>query len=298
MDRPEISQIYEEYLQLEISGESVGRFEYAKLRNGQKWFFLKLAKEKSFENNLQREVVWSDYMNRVTAFYPKEHLIGPRIDRRIGKSGLAFDYVEAPVVAKPSEPKKWQAVIPRYARMLEIFDEVSIHWKSDDLPEEPSRSVNLYSIWREWLSDHLAEVERLVEARKAVESVGFLLKRCMQHGDLTPWQIFEAGDDWLVHDGEKSGTDLFRFTDLAYGYGRLFTTLKSESTAAQLLREFLAIHKQDTEEFWQQFMPVLIHRTIGMIGDAYRDRPQNDYLDQANKLLNLCLDQDRQTLLG
>lgn len=291
MITPEISAIYDSVEPLTNTNGKNDRFEYARASKGPHIYFVKSAIRADMKSHIQRELVWYEFMRRVEAFYPDRQFRGMRVERRIGRDTLVYDYVNAPVVATAGELDRWQAVMPRYALMLETFDNVAMGWKSEDLPDEPSRSVDIYSIWLEWLGGNVDKVKYLPAARKYVDIEKWKLRRTMQHGDLSPWQIFAVGDDWIIYDGERCGTDLFRFYDLAYGFTRLYATLHAPAAAGELLRQFLAVHTSEArDEFVRQFMPVLTHRTIGVIADAYNDQATNDYVHEATELLNLCLD--------
>jgi hypothetical protein len=298
MDNPRIPALFEEVVPFTNTRGKNDRFDYAKVRKGNTWFFLKSAKTKEFVSNIQREIVWTEFMNRIEAFYPDSHLFGPKIERRIGLDGLVFSYVNAPVVAEPGELEAWQRVLRRYAEMLVIFDTVAVNWKAENLPDEPSRSDHVYVLWERWLGDNIERYPRLPEAKKRLESVHFLLTKCLQHGDLTPWQIFDTGDSWVVYDGEKCGTDLFRYTDLAYGYARLYTTLGSPIAAQELLRTFIEKRAIEQDAFMKEFLPVLLHRAVGCMADAYNDQQTHDYVLAAEELVTACLDKNIPVITG
>lgn len=293
-----IPALFEEVVPFQNARGKNDRFEYAKVRKGNAWFFLKTARTKAFIPNIQREIVWVEFMNRIEAFYPDSHLFGPKIERRIGLDGLVFTYIDAPVVGEPGELEAWQRILPRYAEMLALFDTIAVNWKSENLPDEPSRSDHVYQLWQKWLGDNIERYPRLPEAKKRLESVHFLLTKCLQHGDLTPWQIFDTGSAWIVYDGEKCGTDLFRYTDLAYGYARLYTTLGSPIAARELLRQFIEKRGIDQESFMKEFLPVLLHRAVGSLADAYNDEITHEYVAAAEELVTAALDKDTGLIIG
>lgn len=298
MKSPDLKSLYDEIVPLQNKRGRNDRFAYAKVSKSGKSFFLKTALRGELVSNIQREVVWVEFMNRVDAFYPQAHFLGPTIERRIGTTGLVFNYIDAPSVAESDDLKKWQGSLPRYAEMLVTFDTVAINWKSENLPDEPSRSDRIYALWQEWLGDNIGKVPDLDAARKMVEAVNFKLTRCLQHGDLGPWQIFDTGKSWIVYDGEKCGTDLFRFTDLAYSYGWLYTKLQSPDTARQLLQLFIEGHTMKESELMKVFLPVLTHHAVGMLADAYNDVPVSDYVEEATQLLNACVEHDLEHIKG
>ena len=96
----------------------------------------------------------------------------------------------------------------------------------------------------------------------------------------------------------RDGTDLFRYNDLAYGYARLYTTLGSPIAARELLKLFLEKHSADRDEFMKQFIPVLLHRAVGCMADAYRDQPMKDYVESAEELVTAALDKNLEIILG
>ena len=100
--------------------------------------------------------------------------------------------------------------------------------------------------------------------------------------------MFEQGPNWIIYDGEKAGDHLPRFNDLAYGYGRLFTRLQDSETAAVMLKVFIDDSGIDRDVFFKQFLPVMTFRATGMLADAYTDRKHDDYVVQANDLLEMC----------
>lgn len=292
-----IPVLFEDVIPYENARGKNDRFEYAKVRKGNTWYFLKSARDKKYIPHIQREMVWCEFMNRIEAFYPDSHLFGPKIERRIGLDGLVFSFIDAPLVGEPNELEAWQRILPQYTDMLVLFDTVSVNWKSENLPDEPSRSEHAYALWQEWLGEHIDRYPRLDEAKKQVEAVHFTLTKCMQHGELTPWQIFDTGDNWIVFDGETCGTDLFRYTDLAYGYARLHTTLGSPIAAQQLLKLFIEKSGVEKDTFMKAFLPVLLHRAVGCMADVYKDPAAQDKVVSAEELVTAALDKDTSLIL-
>lgn len=295
----ELDAIYDSITPIENTNGKNDRFQYARASKGPHQYFVKSAIRSDMLPHIQRELVWYEFMNRVEAYYPDRHFRGMRVERRIGRDTLVYEYVDADVVARAGEVDRWRAIMPRYAHMLETLDNVASGWKSEDLPDEPSRSVDTYGIWQQWLGSNASKVKYLPAAHKYVDATKWTLKKMMQHGDLSPWQIFDDGGEWIIYDGERCGTDLFRFYDLAYGYTRLYCNLHSPDGAKELLREFLKVHTSESrDEFVRQFLPVLTHRTIGVIADAYNDQSTNDYVHEATHLFELCLGKKFDELIG
>ena len=298
MNNPEIPALFEERIVVKNPSGHDERYEYAKGRQGTAWYFVKTARSKRYNPHIQREVVWNEFMNRVEAFYPAGKFVGPRIERRIGEGGLVFDFVDAPLLADGDELIAWQANISRYAEMLETFDRVAVNWKAENLPDEPSRSLHIYSTWQGWLDGHLDEVKYLNKARHLVETASFKMTRCLQHGGpLTPRDIFVAGERWLVFDGEHCGSDLFRYTDLADGYARLYAYYGAKASATELLQNFMQRHERPREDFLEEFIPVLAHRSVALLSDAFADKTR-DYVGDAEELLQLCVDTKIEKITG
>ncbi len=299
MDNPEIPALFDRIEPYQSERWGRERFEYAIGVKGPKKFFVKSAKVPQYHSNIQREVVWNDFMRRVEAFYPDAHIVGPRIERRVGKGALVFDYVDGTVLAEGDELAAWQANLPRYGQMLETFDRVAVNWKAENLPDEPSRSLRLYATWQAWLGSNLERVEHLDKARHLAETASFRLMRCLQHGGpLHPSEILVAGEAWVVFDGEHCGSDLFRYTDLADGYARLYAYHGAKASAAELLQNFILRHDQPRDEFLAQFIPVLAHRTVALLSDAFRDQPSRDYIADTQELLQLCVDKKLEKITG
>ena len=299
MDNPDIPALFDHLEPYQTERWGRERFDYAIGTKGPKKFFVKSAKTRQYHTNIQREVVWNEFMNRVEAFYPERNFAGLRIERRVGAGSLVFDYLDAPLLADDDELAAWQAQMVRYANMCETFDRVAVNWKADNLPDEPSRSLQLYGTWKGWLGGAVSRVPHLDKARTLVEASQFKLMRCLQHGGpLTPCEIFVDGDRWVIVDGERCGTDLFRYTDLADAYCRLYGYHGAKSSAQELLQNFILHHGRPSDQFLPDFIPVLTHRCVALIADALRDQAEKDYVAEAEELLRLCVDHDVSTIVG
>lgn len=272
------------------------RFTYSRVMQNGKELFYKQARSAEFSENLVREKLWADFMESVAAAFPNENLRGPIFDHFEGNDGIMMEYVDAPHLADHRDLDSWRRNMIRYARMLYVLDQAAEEWSdvlSSVTPDYTDhRTKKFFKVWERWLGDNKSRVTRLDEARVLVEEYEGMTSVRMQHGDLTPWQIFDNEGTWVVYDGEKSGTDLLRYNDLAYGYGRLFTVLRSPESAAQLLNEYIKVSKVNEEQFAKQFLLVMTGRAVGMLSDALRDRDTDDYVQGAVLLLDLCLDRD------
>ena len=273
-----------------VNGRS-DRFRYAKVDRSGKLLFQKTALRPELVSNLKRELLWADFLNHIARLEPDAHLRAPHIVGLDEGSSLLMEFIDAPLVAEPSDGAAWKVKIDRYARTLIVLDRYAegyhVDWPTDSTPDiyEPEK------IWHRWFGDRLDEAQPILQKALTIFNTGrdFLTFR-VQHGDLTPWQMFEAGEEWIIYDGEKAGDHLPRYNDLAYGYGRLFTRLKDRETAARLLEKFLEYSHTDQNDFFQQFLPIMTLRATGMLADAYSDQLQEDYVNEALALLQLCFD--------
>ena len=208
-----------------------------------------------------------------------------------------MEYCAAPIVADASSVDGWLAHIDRYAQMLAVLNEAALSWDSPKaFINTENRTANFYSVWQRWLGNNIQRVPQLETARKFVAEKMPDTTCIMQHGDLQPWQIFADGQEWVIYDGERSGTDLLQFNDVAYGYGRLWTKFHSSEVAKDLLKRFIQYSKIDDLEFMEHFQPVMVARSVGMLADAFHDCDDNDYIDDTKMLLELSLNNPEKLL--
>jgi hypothetical protein len=290
--------LFDEYVPITNKRGRTDRFVYAKVRRGDKWFFVKRGLGPNTYINIQREQQWSEFMCHVALRYPDARIRGPVFRERLDPVTALFDYVDAPHLSDHHDLAAWQRILSRYAAVLDTIDRAGQDWTPTTAVDGPRRSQGIQATWKAWLGDNIARVRLLPAATNIIDAYNPVASTRMQHGDLTPWQMFDDAGTWIVFDGEKSGTDLYRYNDLAYGYGRLFTMLRSRQTAAQLLGHFLDISGVDHQQFWAQFLPVMTSRAIGMLSDAYNDEPTDDYVADAERLLDLCVNGGLNDLLA
>lgn len=267
------------------------RFTYAKVLEGEQQLFLKKAKTPDLEPNLQRELLWADFVNDISKREPEAHIRGLQIVGFDKSGGLLMEYIDAPQVASPGDSVAWRYKIDRYARMLYILDKYAEDYTVKWPLNETVSISNVDEIWKRWFKERYdSNLPILTRAHQLIFKNSFDITYRLQHGDLTPWQIFEQGQDWIIYDGEKSGDHLPRFNDLAYGYGRLFTRLKDAETAATMLKRFITYSGVEPTAFFKQFLPIMTFRAIGMLADAYSNSEHENDIDQANDLLALCFE--------
>lgn len=264
------------------------RFTYAKVLGDEQPLFLKKAISPELEVNLQRELLWADFVNHISKIEPEARIRGPKMIGYSEDGGLLMEYIDAPQVTSPSDGAAWKEKIDRYAYTLAVLDrhaeDYNVQWPTNEM----ATIDNIDKAWRRWFGGHYeGSLPVLTNAYKQIVSSTNISYR-VQHGDLTPWQMFEQGEDWVIFDGEKAGNHLPRFNDLAYGYGRLFTRLKDSETASKILEKFIEYSGIDRDSFFKGFLPVMTFRATGMLADAYNDGEREDYVEQANDLLELC----------
>lgn len=267
------------------------RFRYELRERDGVEIFVKTACMSELQQNLEREILWSNFVNFVQDRHPEARVHGVDIIGFDSAGGLEMRYIDAPLVAAPNDLQSWVDNMDRYAHMLYLFDAAA--QAKPDVGQEPAGSAlngidDIKSTWRRWLGEHFDAIEQLDEAYAFVGKALPSLEMQLQHGDLTPWQIFDRHGEWVVYDGEKAGTHLPRYNDLAYGFGRLYTRLQSPDAARQLLGAFVHHATIDQDEFMHAFLPVLTFRAVGMIGDAYLDT-KTVHIEDACELLRICL---------
>lgn len=276
---------------LNVNGRN-DRFTYAKVIHGERQLFLKKPITPELEQNLKREFLWADFVNYIFKSEPEARIRGLQMVGFDKDGGLLMEYMDAPQVASPSDGAAWKEKIDRYAYTLAILDKYSEGYKVEWPAHEMTTTDNIDRIWRRWfLKRYETNLPVLTKAHELIAGKMTDISYCVQHGDLTPWQMFEQGEDWIIFDGEKAGEHLPRFNDLAYGYGRLFTRLKDGETAAKMLEKFIMYNNIDRDSFFKQFLPVMTFRAVGMLADAYNDDKREDYVKQANDLLVLCFNE-------
>lgn len=274
------------------------RFRYEKIHQDGEWFFVKTALTPELKPNLKREFLWADFLNHIALHEPDAHVRAPHMIGFDKNGGLMMEYIDAQQVASPCDASMWKAKLERYARMLTLLDTYAEDYDAD-WPQDPTANLSdPKAVWRRWFGDYLENAQPLLGRAFTVynESKEALTFR-VQHGDLTPWQIFEQGNEWIIYDGEKAGDHLPRYNDLSYGYGRLFTRLKDPTTAAELLEKFLEYSGINHEDFFEQFLPIMTLRATGMLADAYSDRTHDDYYEEAVSLMNLCFEKSLDSFL-
>lgn len=246
-----------------------GRYSYAVVEYQAQKLFLKTSLTPTGIGDIKRELVWADFMVYINKNSPNIRVRSPRKLRLLDESNLLMEYIDAPVVAKPNDGMAWRENIDRYVDTLVDLDTVA---ESYEIPGslKTYHIRNIDAALNRWLRD----VPVTPSIRRGLDCVSrskSVFSYRLQHGDLTPWQIFELGKEWVIFDGERAGDDLPRFNDLAYSYGRLAIRCGDKLAADYMVEEFVKRRSVNITKFWKQFRPVLAFRLLGMIGDATRD---------------------------
>lgn len=288
---------YDEVLPFENTKGRNDRFTYAKVRIGDTWYFRKQAKHAELQTNLSRELLWSQFIQHVRKQDPTSTLDAPKVRGFDAEGALLTDYIDAPLVAEPTDPTKWIQKLDKYAAALVTLD---THSRSFDTTWPSSETLpgikKVDAVFELWLGEHINKVPRLEEAKEYVKASIPHLTFCVQHGDLTPWQMFEKDDQWIIFDGEKAGDHLPRFNDLAYAYGRLTTRFRDRTTANKLLTLFLDKSSVDEHVFEAELMPIMTFRSVGMVADMLKTGDQAA-IENSYQLLEDSLTKDLSQLM-
>ena len=150
--------------------------------------------------------------------------------------------------------------------------------------------------WRQWVEGNVDPL--LIQQAKALfKKYEANVTLRLQHNDMSPWQIFEQGDTWMIIDGEKASLHSPRFNDVAQSYVRMRNTAHDAALAKEFLRAFVVGMGVDYSDFYPQFIPVLTMRAIGSLADSAIDTQHNDYGVEARALVDACLSGDPKALI-
>lgn len=135
------------------------------------------------------------------------------------------------------------------------------------------------------------------KALQQVEPLRHKVETRVQHGDFTPWHIFDLRQGkYGIVDAEHAG-NLPRFNDLANLYTRLFNRCNSPSSAAAVLRSFIEGIDINKAEFWFAFWPIITEKALMGCSDALIDWVGHDYKASSVVLLERCVAKDTSALL-
>ena len=282
------------------------RFVFSRVSVNSKEGIEKKASMPEMYENLEHELLWSDFMHYVTKSYPEAHLRAPDI-YDIKEDKIVFEYIDSPLLCGANQTSTLNdSQFNRFVSTLVLFDKAGENWRSakvmsDEHEHTPYNIVD--KSWSEWLAytkpAGLVTGGMEAEARQLVADYRGYIKPRMQHGDYKPWQIFDQGTDWVVFDGEHSSQTKPRYYDLAYVYARTFVIAQDDVNAKRLLGEFIRQHNNTDDNFFEAFLPVLMSRSMGMFLDAYMDIAKGgaDYTASAYDLFDRCIKRDLSLLL-
>ena len=270
---------------------------------------IKKGKKPELFENLDRELLWAEFMESVDAQYPDAHLRSPRIiDIDQDRTEIIMESVNAPLLIAEHQlgsldPDRFS----RFVKTFEIFDQVGDKWKSE-CPRDDSNEHTPYNqldkSWSEWYK--YTRIAGLVnpkidaDARQLVVDYTQYVTPRMQHGDYKPCHIFEDGDEWIVFDAEHASETKPRYYDLAYMYARTFVLARDPDTAKRLLSEFVEQHHESKEDFFNAFLPILMSRSMGMFLDVFiaATRLNFGYKTYVDDLYKHCMQRNLQALIS
>lgn len=261
------------------------RFDYAKAIWDGKEVFVKSALSAEMRQRMKREFLWADFMRRVSSVTNGVYRgVGEIV--RLDERSIMMPYVTYPhLVTKENIATQWVACLDKYVDMLLQLDSAALSWTTSIPLDSYDRLEHYEDSWDRWLSGVRDEFHYFTEAKTFVDRNFKFIEKRFQHGDLTPFQIFADGENWILYDGESCGFDLPRYYDLAYSYGRLSGNYHSRKAAATMLRLYIERSGVPMKDFEKSFMPVMAIKTVGLVADAYRNRASEDYTEDAERLL-------------
>ncbi|NCU40463.1 hypothetical protein EOL73_01765 [Candidatus Saccharibacteria bacterium] len=284
VSQEDMSRIFEEVQSLDSTND---RFKYLKVRRRDKWYFVKIAQNDTAREGLLREYLWSEFMERVSVLMPFLKLDGPHIFKRIGTGALVIDWIEASVVAEAWDIDAWQRNLERFASMHVQLDRAAGNYSLPQVYTKLAHRDTPETTWKQWSTDRVDE-QTISDSRQLFREYEYRVTLRLQHGDLWPWEIFNVDDRWVIIDGEKAGIDLPRFYDVAQSYVRLFTIANNQDMARDFLRMVIDGLEMSRDDFYSQFIPVVLIRAISQLSNA-NSGDDESLKASSNLLVNTCL---------
>jgi len=285
------------------------RFSFERVEEDGLGILIKRGRNPELYENLDRELLWGEFMAYIGANFPEAKLRSPEIlSLSRDKTELKMEYISAPLLtAENALSSLDDAQFSRFVQSLEIFDQVGGQWqprthRDDSNDHTPYDQVD--KSWGEWYKytriSGLVTLEMDVKARQLVDDYKEHLTPRLQHGDYAPWQIFDDNGEWITFDAEHASETKPRYYDLAYIYARTFVLARDPDTAMRLLIEFLPQHQESEDDFFKAFLPVLMSRSMGMFLDTYFAAKRGEFgrKDYAKDLYNRCLQRSLPALLS
>ncbi len=285
------------------------RFSFERTEENGLDILIKRGSSSELYENLDRELLWSEFMAYIGTNFPEAKLRSPEIlGLSRDRTELKMEYISSPLLAAENGLGSLDGDrFSRFVQSLEIFDQAGGQWqprthRDDSNDHTPYDQVD--KSWGEWYRhtgiSGLVTPEMDFEARRLVDEYKQYLTPRLQHGDYFPWQIFDDNGEWITFDAEHASETKPRYYDLAYIYARTFVLARDPDTARRLLAEFLPQHPESEEDFFKAFLPVLMSRSMGMFLDTYfaTKRGQFGYKDYAKDLYDRCLQRSLPALLS
>ena len=292
-----LERIFDEIIPVLNDNGANHRFTYAKARRQNDWFFIKIATGEQYTQNLVNENLWCEFMDRVDVLSPGMKLKGPHIVQKIGHDALVFEFIDAPMVATPGDASAWRTHLKRYAETLVKLDTLSGDYSLSHIYTKLNHpyEFDTYS-WRKWVEGNVDPL-LVKQAKKLFKKYESNVTLRLQHNDMSPWQIFEQGDTWIIFDGEKANLQSPRFNDAAQSYVRMHNSAHDAALAKDFLNTFIVGIGMEYTEFYPQFIPVLTMRAIESLADSIIDSQHYNYATEANALVSACLSGDPGVLI-
>ena len=279
------------------------RYSYSSFVVDGQGLFSKKAYQLEMVPLLQNELLWHDFMQQVTSTFPGLRLRSPRVIEEKDDE-IIFEHIEAPFVSSPDDKIIHDHDIERLASVLIALDQVAGGWSSAHAVDDANNNLpydNLSFSWEDWYKETkpagLVTEEMMRQAKSLLAQYAACVTPRLQHGDFTPWHIFDQGGEWIIYDGEHASQMKPRFFDLAYLYSRIFTRQKNAEAAGRILQNFVGKIDMDEDDFFKAFLPLLVSRSLGMFLDALHDKKSVDYTLEAKNLYKLCVARDINLLL-
>lgn len=276
------------------------RYMYAKVAVENQEYFYKKAQSEEVGTFFDHELIWADFMNGLSSHYPNLNIRGLSIFSYLPHQAILTEFIDAPFLTSSDDTAQLAAYLDRYVDVLKAIDSFGRTWHSNNLPKDVSTPYDqLEKGWDKWINGAkliekaIITDQQIKEAQQIIERNKPYITPCMQHGDFVPWHIFNQNGTWIIYDAEHASHLFPRFYDLAYTYTRLYTRGQNTAFADSLLSKFIDHVDISEQDFFRQFVPVVLSRAVGMLFDAENDLKDIDYRREAQELFRHWLELGR-----
>jgi hypothetical protein len=242
---------------------------------------------------LQNEAHGLRFFTGLAAKHPDLNLYVPKLFES-SEAILIREYIGGPPVGDDSSN------LINLARLLAGIDRIEPYGEARISPNFDYRNIReRLDIWTERpLVQGLISQKQIDKSNKILDSLEQYVQPRIAHGDLSPYaHAFMMPDNKIAFiDYEVFTPNGARYYDVARCYTRLWSTAPSTAAPKNFLRSFLGFaQKVDHQE--EQFMAIILQRTIGMQRDAAVDADKGEnYIDRAAELLDLVLQEKLELL--